>query len=72
MTAEVLRAVQTSGLALEHASHQLKDDEEVVLRAVQGAGLALEFASTRWDGTDVWDGYDPPSLRKTFYFWVVC
>ena len=44
---QVLRAVSTSGLALEHASQKLRDDEEVVIRAVQCAGLALEFASTR-------------------------
>ena len=44
---EVLRAVSSSGLALEHANEKLRDDEEVVLRAVQGAGLALEFASER-------------------------
>eukprot|EP00438_Fugacium_kawagutii_P027171 Skav214900 [mRNA] locus=scaffold1561:129564:143547:- [translate_table: standard] len=43
----VLRAVSSSGSALEHADDKLRDDEEVVLRAVTGAGLALEFASER-------------------------
>lgn len=43
----VLACVQQNGLAIEHASEQLRDDVEVVRAAVAQNGLALAYASRK-------------------------
>lgn len=43
----VLAAVQQNSLALMHANHLHKDDEDVVMTAVTKDGNALQFASAR-------------------------
>jgi hypothetical protein len=43
----VMMAVSNDGMALEHASKQLKDDEEIVIKAIQNNGNALFYASER-------------------------
>eukprot|EP00929_Paragymnodinium_shiwhaense_P010061 TRINITY_DN114543_c0_g1_i1.p1 TRINITY_DN114543_c0_g1~~TRINITY_DN114543_c0_g1_i1.p1 ORF type:complete len:177 (-),score=51.66 TRINITY_DN114543_c0_g1_i1:116-646(-) len=43
--AEVLAEVRRNGLALRHATEQVRRDREVVLAAVKNIGVALEFAA---------------------------
>ena len=43
--AEVLEAVRKSGLDLQYASDELRNDKDVVVAAIQQNGYALEYAS---------------------------
>ena len=41
----VVKAVSSNGLALEHASEELRGDYEIVMEAVSQNGHALQYAS---------------------------